>query len=123
MDSDCFASSQWLSAGVAAFHEGLGLVQGRTMPDPKEKLGIFKWYVRVEEESFFYHAANIFYRRAAFLQAGGFPADLTPAAAKPMGGEDVALAWQVKRKGWKSSFADDALVFHELLPLAVWHWI
>jgi len=123
MDSDCSASPGWLDAGIRTFKPGVGIVQGRTMPEPNGKLGIFRWYLQVEKENFLYETANVFYRREAFESADGFPADLMPTAKKHMGGEDVALAWNVKRNGWKSAFAADALVFHEVVPLSVWNWV
>jgi cellulose synthase/poly-beta-1,6-N-acetylglucosamine synthase-like glycosyltransferase len=123
MDSDCFAAPEWLSGGIASFTGEAGIVQGRTLPDPAGKPGIFKWYLQVEQETPLYETANIFYRRCAFESAGGFPADLNPSSYKPMGGEDVAVAWKVKRLGWLSRFAPAALVYHEVVPLSVWSWI
>ena len=123
MDSDCYAAPDWLSGGVAHFTGEVGIVQGRTLPEPDKKLGIFKWYLHVEKETPLYEAANIFYRRIAFERAGGFPSDLTPHADHPMGGEDVAAAWKVKRLGWLSCFAPEALVYHEVVPLRVRDWI
>jgi hypothetical protein len=123
MDSDCFASPAWLLSGIEAFADGIGLVQGRTLPDPGQPLGIFKWYIRIENETPTYDTANIFYRRAALDDSGGFPTDLTPGAEHPQGGEDVTVAWNVKRRGWKSCFAPNALAWHEVVPLAPWNWI
>lgn len=124
MDSDCEASPQWLHLALAAFTDGIGLVQGRTLPDPAGKLGIFTWYLKVNEESFIYESANVIYSREAFEQVGGFWShDLTPSAIRPMGGEDVDLAWRVKRSGWRSKFAPEALVFHEVQPITLWGWL
>jgi len=39
MDSDCQATPSWLRQGLAAFDEGIGLVQGRTLPDPEGRPG------------------------------------------------------------------------------------
>lgn len=123
MDSDCQAAPGWLRAGLAAFAEGVGLVQGRTLGDPAGTPGILTWHVQVEEENFIYECANIFYRKAAVEQAGGFDVDLTPRAQTPTGGEDVELAWRVKRHGWTSRFARDAVVYHELVPITPWRWL
>ena len=119
-DSDCQASPQWLREGVAAFGEGVGLVQGRTIPEPGVPHSVLNFYILVEQESFVYETANIFYRREAFEQAGGFPCDLQPNAEKPMGGEDIELAWNVKRGGWESRFATKALVMHEVQRITPW---
>jgi GT2 family glycosyltransferase len=48
------------------------------------------------------------YRRAAWQQAGGFD----PALWMYM--EDVDLAWRLQRLGWRSIYAPDARVYHQL---------
>jgi glycosyltransferase involved in cell wall biosynthesis len=124
MDDDCQATPQWLSEAVAGFTDGIGVVQGRTLPDPNDKLGIFVHYIIVDKETPLFETANIFYRKQAFDQVGGFPErDLTPQADRPTGGEDVILGWNVKRAGWKSGFLPAALVFHAVLPISVQEWL
>jgi glycosyltransferase involved in cell wall biosynthesis len=123
MDSDCFAAPGWLRAGVAAFADGIGIVQGRTMPDPAGKPSNRTYHVQVERETPFYETANVFYRRTAFEQSGGFPCDLHPTHDKHMGGEDVVVAWNVIRKGWKTRFCAEALMYHALVPISVLHSI
>ena len=124
MDSDCWASPGWLSAACAAFvDEKIGIVQGRTMPDPNQKAGIFTWYVRNEAESFIYECANIVYRKSAFLEVDGFSRDYIEKRDMLLGGEDLDLAWRVKRKNWKSVFASAALVYHEVQPISKLRWI
>ena len=123
MDSDCQASPGWLRQGVAGFVNGVGIVQGRTLPNPSQPLGVFKLYISVEQESYLYETANILYDRECFERAGGFTKDMTPGSDKPMGGEDVDLAWRVKRQGWKTKFAFDALVYHEVVPISPWGWL
>lgn len=120
MDSDCQASPQWLRTGIAAFEEGVGLVQGKTIPESEVPQNILNHYIRVEQETFLYETANMFYRRNAFEQVGGFAPDLQPNALSPMGGEDTELAWKVKRNGWKSTFADNALVMHAVVRISLW---
>lgn len=123
LDSDCEASPGWLRHGQAAFQEGIGLVQGRTRPDPSVRRGIFSHYLVVEQESFFYETGNIFYRREALESSGGFPADLTPTADTPLGGEDTQVAWSVIRQGWKTRFCAEALVNHAVVPVSPWKWL
>lgn len=124
MDSDCQATPGWLAHGLAAFQEGIGLVQGRTAPDPSVPTGVFTWYVSVEKEGFIYECCNIFYRRSVLAEVGGFAGrDLNPRAVAPMGGEDVELAWRVKRSGWRTAFASQALVYHEVVPITLWRWL
>jgi cellulose synthase/poly-beta-1,6-N-acetylglucosamine synthase-like glycosyltransferase len=123
MDNDCVASPGWLRAGLAAFTEGVGLVQGAVRPEQGVRPGVFTHYLVIDRESFLYETANMLYRRDVIAAVGGFPADLTPQAGTPMGGEDVDLAWRAKRAGWQSAFAADALVYHAVLPLPVWRWL
>lgn len=123
MDSDCQAHPGWLRHSLAAFAPSVGLVQGKTLPDPAGRLGVFTWYPMNEEECFVYECTNILYQREAFEQAGGFPADATPLAETPLGGEDVELAWTVKRAGWQSRFAPESIVYHEVVPVSPWRWL
>jgi glycosyltransferase involved in cell wall biosynthesis len=122
MDSDCQAAPHWLRSGIAAFQESTGLVQGRTIPEPGVPHSAFNRYIAVEQETLIYETANIFYRREAFEQAGGFLADLLPEAEACIGGEDTDLAWKVKRAGWRSHFAPDALVTHAVVRMKLWRW-
>jgi len=123
MDSDCQAHPGWLRASLAAFGPGVGIVQGKTLPDPAGRLGVFTWYPMNEEEYFVYECTNILYLREAFERAGGFVADATPLAETPLGGEDVELAWTVKRAGWQSRFAPESIVYHEVVPVSPWRWL
>ena len=123
MDSDCMASREWVRSGLAAFEDSIGIVQGRTIPEPGVPLGVFTWYVVVEQENHIYECANLFYRRPAFEEAGGFDTAYNDPADLVMGGEDVDLAWRVKRNGWRSRFCRECLVYHEVQPIGVWRWI
>lgn len=124
MDSDCFASETWLEEGCRAFtSDEIGIVQGCTLPDPDQKCGIFTWYVRIEQETFIYECANILYRRKAFESVEGFSGEFIEHQEFILGGEDLDLAWKVKRKQWKSVFADRAIVFHEVQPIPIKRWI
>lgn len=124
MDSDCQAHPSWLRQSLPPFDDSrVGLVQGKTLPDPQGRLGVLTWYPHNEKEYFVYECTNIVYRREAFEQAGGFPGDLHPSAYKPMGGEDVELAWNVKRLGWQSHFAELSVVYHEVVQVSLWRWI
>ena len=123
MDSDCRATRGWLRRGLAAFSSGVGLVQGRTAPEPGASPGVFTSYVLTEQEKYTYEACNIFYRRQAFEEAGEFAADLQPRADRPMGGEDTRLAWKVRKLGWQTRFVADALVYHAVVPMPVWKWL
>jgi cellulose synthase/poly-beta-1,6-N-acetylglucosamine synthase-like glycosyltransferase len=123
-DSDCEAAPGWLRAGLAAFDdEGIGLVQGRTVPDPSVTMTSMSRSLRVEAESMFYEGANMFYRRSAFEGTGGFIGDPRPNALNPVVGEDVELAWTLKRAGWRTRFEARALVMHAVLPITPRQWL
>lgn len=123
LDSDCEASPGWLSAGIAEFQPDVGIVQGKTIPEPGIPHSVFHRSLEVLEESCFYETANVFYRREAFEETGGFLADPKGHSEKwVVGGEDVDLAWRVKRSGWKSRFAREALVTHAVVAIPPWRW-
>jgi glycosyltransferase involved in cell wall biosynthesis len=123
LDSDCQATPGWLHHGIAAFVDGVGLVQGRTIPEQGVPHSVFSRSLEVYQESCFYETANIFYLRKAFEAAGGFLADVNGSSEKwVVGGEDVELAWKVKHSGWQSRFSDDALVMHALIKIPLWRW-
>jgi glycosyltransferase involved in cell wall biosynthesis len=123
LDSDCQASPQWLREGLRGFTDGIGIVQGRTIPNPEDRHSVFSRSLEVYQESCFYQTANIFYRREAFERAGGFIADRKGNSEKWLvGGEDVDLAWKVKRAGWKSRFIENALVMHVVVRIPIWRW-
>jgi glycosyltransferase involved in cell wall biosynthesis len=123
MDSDCVATPGWLEEGLAAFRDGVAIVAGRTIPEPGVKRGVFCRFVHVESEGFIYETANVFYRRAAFEEVGGFQNLVDPGIDGRFGGEDLDLAWRVKRKGWVSAFASRAVVHHEVRPVPVRDWL
>jgi len=123
LDSDCYVTPGWLEAGLRVFEGNIGIVQGRVLPDPEQPTKVFTHYLRIEKESHFYETANIFYRRETFEECGGFPADVMPNAERPVGGEDTEAAWTAKRLGWRTAFAPEALVYHEVRPINIWDWI
>lgn len=123
MDSDCVATKGWLRAGLAAFHDHVGIVQGPVRPRPDKTVGVFSHSLLVERETYCYQTANVFYRRECFDQVGGFMKNWMPRARRNVGGEDVDLAWRVKRKGWNARFCNEALVYHDVVPAPVWDWI
>ncbi len=124
IDSDCEAAPGWLRAGIRPFaDEAVGLVQGRTVPDPAVPMTSLSRSLRIEHENGLYETANMFYRRSAFDRSGGFERDATPTALQPTGGEDTDLAWRVKRQGWSSVFEREALVMHAVLPITRAQWL
>jgi glycosyltransferase involved in cell wall biosynthesis len=116
VDSDCVPAPDWLANGVAAFDDEVATVQGTTLPDPSTERG--RWFVTQEITAFTnrYEACNLFYRRAALVDAGGFD------EAIGFFGEDSAAGWAVRRLGFGERFAPDAVVHHSVThPGMRWH--
>jgi GT2 family glycosyltransferase len=113
-DDDCRPSPKWLASLVAAASPTIGLVQGRTEADP-DQVHLWAPFTRafpvMREEYGFYETCNIAYRRDVLEQLGGFDESFRFAY-----GEDTDLAWRAKAAGVGTTFADDAVVFHEVAP-------
>jgi glycosyltransferase involved in cell wall biosynthesis len=118
VDSDCVPTPTWLAEGVAAFEGArVATVQGRTLPDPTAPPG--PWPATQELTGFTgrYEACNLFYRRDALVDAGGFD------EAIGFFGEDSMAGWAVKRLGFEERFAPGAVVHHAVTyPGVRWHW-
>ncbi len=115
-DSDCVPAPSWLREGLAVMEPGVGVVQGRTVPDPAVPLG--RWAATQDLPSFTgrYEACNIFYRRAALVATGGFDEDIG------FFGEDTAAGLAVRRAGHDVRFCPDAVVHHAVThPGLGWH--
>jgi glycosyltransferase involved in cell wall biosynthesis len=114
-DSDCRPHPGWLAAGLAALEDGVGVVQGRTVPEHSSDV---PWSVTqdIAEPTGLYEACNVFYRRDALLGAGGFGEGLG------FFGEDTVAGWAVERAGWRAAWAPDAVVEHVVTtPGFGWH--
>jgi glycosyltransferase involved in cell wall biosynthesis len=120
-DSDCRPDPCWLAAGVAGIDEGADVVQGATVPArPPRALERTVWGLTPKG---LYETCNVFYRRSAYLAAGGFDPDAEARlgfrftrSMRGLGfGEDVILGWRVARRG-ASAFVPEALVEHHVFP-------
>jgi GT2 family glycosyltransferase len=111
-DDDCVPEAGWLQALVHALGS-YDLVQGRTLPNPSQldRLGPFARTIHVTGERGYYETCNMGYRRAVLESVGGFDERF-----RFPYGEDWDLAWRVKEIGGRSTFAPDALVYHEVWP-------
>jgi GT2 family glycosyltransferase len=69
----------------------------------------------VREATPYFEALNIFYRREAFEETGGFDEEIG------WWGEDTAAGWRVLEAGWTRDFASDALAVHPVEPRG-WNW-
>ena len=118
IDDDCVAAPGWLEAGLSMLgtYARLGVVQGRTVVPDGAEIGDWTTTREVRAASPFFESHNIFYRRTALEQAGGFDESLG------LYGEDTALGWAVLEYGWERGFCDDAQVVHETVERGVrWH--
>ncbi len=117
-DDDCRASAGWLSALVQAADAHPGAVlQGRTDPDPDElaAVGLLSRTVSVDQLGPQYETCNIAYPRGALEALGGFDERF---GAEPAA-EDTDLAWRAIERGWPTTFAPEALVYHAVERLGV----
>jgi glycosyltransferase involved in cell wall biosynthesis len=104
-DSDCRPRPGWIAAGLAALTDGVGVVQGRTVPEHPPTVP-FSATQDIGGPSGLFEACNIFYRREVLLAVGGFD------TAVGFFGEDTAAGWAVQRAGWRDAWAEDAVVEH-----------
>ncbi len=118
-DDDCCATPGWISAGVAALQRGFALVQGRTLPDPAQPRRLLEKTVQVEGPTMFFETCNIFYDAAAFRAVGGFPEEFRELSSA----EDTTLGWALRDAGYRTGFAADALVYHEVFKVSVAEWL
>jgi GT2 family glycosyltransferase len=88
----------------------LGLMQGCTLAPPGTDVWTLdRWCVwrSITEAGPWFEGANIFYRRPALEEAGGFN------EAFVSWGEDTDLGWKVVDAGWERGFAPGAVAIHE----------
>ena len=118
VDSDCVPEPGWLAAGVQALtrEPELGVVQGRTRPDPARPRGSWPATQDIARLSGMYEAFNIFYRTDVLRAAGGFDESIG------FFGEDVSAGWSVLRLGHGAAFEPSAIVNHAVTnPGIGWH--
>jgi GT2 family glycosyltransferase len=109
-DSDCMPAPQWLAEGVAAF-EGrpeVGLVQGKTLPEPDKEFRGWTASIEVTEPSGRFESCNLLVRRDAFAASDGFDEEIGHFW------EDTAAGWSMLRQGWTAGFAANAVVYHDV---------
>jgi glycosyltransferase involved in cell wall biosynthesis len=117
-DSDCLPTPAWLRAAVAPFDGSprLGIVQGRTAPEPGEELVAWVSTQDIPELSKRYECCNLVVRRAALVESPGFD-------EHGNFGEDTAGAYGILRDGWTAAFAPDALVYHDVTYPGYGWWL
>ena len=137
-DSDCFPSPDWLARALKRIGDA-DLVQGAVQPDPEASRTPFDRTLVVDSGDRFFQTANLLVRRDTFDAVGGFrdwvlerrSARDGPARGRTRAtiGEDTLFAWSARRLGARTTFAEDAVVYHAVVPLGLageiadrWHW-
>ncbi len=120
LDDDCLPEPDWLASGLAALQGApdLGVVQGRVRaPRDFDPDAMGTWYhcQIIDAPTPYFEACNIFYRREALEDCGGFDERIGWWC------EDTSLGWQVLEAGWARGFAAEAVVEHEVQPRG-WRW-
>jgi cellulose synthase/poly-beta-1,6-N-acetylglucosamine synthase-like glycosyltransferase len=125
-DSDCTVPATWVQSAVQLLEPGVGLVTGpiHGVVHPRRRPGFFQHQIPDQrKEHPTYPSANVFYRRALVEQVGGLDERFGAFAwGPPVGGEDTYLAWQIKRAGYRSAWAEGAVVYHEATGLTALEW-
>jgi len=113
-DDDCAPQPGWVAA-LARAAGAADIVQGTTLPDPAQvgNLGPFSHTIEVTREAGEYETCNMAYRREVLEALGGFGEEF-----RHPYGEDTDLAWRAKDAGFRSGFAPDAVVYHDVRPSA-----
>ena len=114
LDDDCVPHPEWLESGLRAFaRQAIGVAQGRTVtPEGSEAYPYTAFTVvrQVLQPSPWFEGCNVFFRRSALEQVGGFDERF---GTFP-GGEDTNLGWSVVGAGWERAWVDAAVVEHEV---------
>jgi glycosyltransferase involved in cell wall biosynthesis len=110
IDDDCVPEPGWLAAGLSAVlaDDRIGVVQGAVRKPEDAPLGDWTLWRHVSGETPYFEGCNIFYRRAALEQAGGFDEDIGNY------GEDAALGWSVVDAGWGRRYEGAAVAYHDV---------
>ena len=109
-DDDCIPTPSWLATGLAALdgEPHVGILQGKTLPEEGEALDGFVATREVTGPTPFFEGCNLFVRREALAQSGGFDEELG------LHFEDTALGWAVLEAGWSRGFSAGTLVHHDV---------
>ena len=124
IDDDCRAAPEWLMEGVRAFEADVAIVTGPIIPDPEQQIPFFSFVSESYRDRGIYPTSNIFYRREAFLEAGGFSEAFgVNVLGRPAYGWDTDLAWRLRRRGYRAAFAPRAVVYSHVFRLTVAQWL
>src|SRR4051794_12613762 len=116
-DSDCLPTPGWLSAGAAELRAdtGLGVLAGKTLPEETPVQG-WPATIEVTEWTGRFEGCNLIFRTKALRESDGFDEDVGHYW------EDTAAGYALMRNGWRTGFAPDAVVHHDVTyPGFWWH--
>jgi glycosyltransferase involved in cell wall biosynthesis len=124
-DDDCRPETDWLEKGLEAFcaNPRLGVVQGHTAPDDITPLLQNRWNhsVIIDGPTPEFETCNIFYRKAALEDGGGFGEHYNW-----WGGwycEDTLAGWSAIDAGWERGYIPDAHVGTDVERRSLKWWI
>jgi len=109
-DDDVVAQPGWLEALASAHaRDREAIVQGRTVPDPREaqRLSAFSRSQEASGPGPWFQTCNIAYPRALLERLGGFDESFSDAA-----GEDTDLGWRAVELGTRVVYEPAALNWH-----------
>lgn len=116
-DDDCLPEPTWLESLLSvARSEGIDVVQGKTVPDPRVRRETLPWFSRsqhIRAWSGRFQTCNLLVRTSSFQETGGFDESFPPHGF----GEDTDLGLRLARRGAGTAFASDAVVHHRILPM------
>ena len=120
IDSDCTASTAWLTELVPAFRDQKtaavgGMVEGMCSASTVDRyeavmsslsLGSRERFGNSGDDTFYLPSCNLLVRRAVFLSVGGFEGSMHV-------GEDVDLTWRLRDAGWTIAYLPAGNILHE----------
>jgi glycosyltransferase involved in cell wall biosynthesis len=116
-DSDCRVDADWLANGLASFADpSVGMATGAVYHKPEQRQQFFqRSHDPITQESPAYPAQNVFYRKIAFDELGGFDESLSfrDFRGRVLECADTDLGWRFRKSRWQVVFRKDAVVFHE----------
>ena len=115
IDDDCVPSPEWVAKGCGFLmaHPSIAAVEGfTTIENADYAPPVLRDYRRLEQPGF--RTNNIFYRKSAFLEAGGFDERFTVQR------EDIDLAFSIMDKGRTIGYETGIRVMHRIRRNEPW---
>lgn len=123
-DDDTHCPPGWLRAGAQGFERDVAFVAGPVYPDPRDRMTFFSWVMNQPTDNGTYPTSNIFYRRLAVLEAGGFDEAFgVNLLGRPVWGWDSDLAWRLIRRGYQRRFRGEAYLHSHIFNLGPRRWL